>query len=204
MIFVWDFGFISAFKFLKNWPSYVLLPTFTPFTFSGIWIKGQKHVVLSYNWTWFNFTFSACCIVLVPFVYWIRNQSVYSNELNWDIHLSAQIAWGATCSASLVYLGSYASFGLLTKLQGGTYIQRTAFNLDTFEEVQVDLDSEVEMINSACQATTLISEQSNDSKECSTVIQVWKEVACQTEPKEGWKKKSMELLSAVDFMEAFN
>ena len=139
-------------------------------------------------------------------MYWIRNQSAYSNELNLDILLSAQIAWGATCAASLVYLGSYVSFVLLTKLQGGTYVQRTAVNLDTLEEIHVDLDPEVEMINSACQATTLMSEQSNDSNERSTdtVIQVWKEVACQTDPKEGWKKKSMELLSAVDFMEAFN
>ena len=47
-------------------------------------------------------------------------------------------------------------------------------------------------------------EQVNEQDATKTVIQVWKEVACQTEPKKGLKEKSMELFSMAELMEVFN
>ena len=203
MIFVWNFGFKATFKFLGKWPAYALLPTFTPFTFSGTLIKGQKYLTLSYNWTWFNLIFSALGIITGPFVHYTFADDVVNgshlSEMSFD-HV-ADYFWTASLVPSLVYLGCFVSFGLLTKLKNGKCIQRTAFHLDTFEEVLLDLD-QVETVNVACQASTV--EQANEQDATTTVIQVWKEVACQTEPKKGLKQKSMELFSMAELMEVFN
>ena len=199
MIFVWNFGFKATFKFLAIWPGYALLPTFTPFTFSGTLIKGQKYLTLSYNWTWFNLVFSALGIIAGPFVHY-----TFADDVTNGSHLSempfdqvADYFWTASFAPSLVYLGCFVSFVLLTKLQNGVCIKRTAFHLETLEEVQVDLD-QVETADVACQASMV------EQGDVTTVIQAWKEVACQTESKKGLKQKSMELFSMVELMEVFN
>ena len=203
LIFVWYFGFKATLKFLAKWPGYALLPTFTPFTFSGTLIKGQKYLTLSYNWTWFNLVFSALGIITGPFVHYTFADDVVNgshlSEMSFD-HV-ADYFWTASLAPSLVYLGCFVSFVLLTKLQNGKCIQRTAFHLDTCKEVQLDLD-QVETVNVACQAST--AEQADEQGTTTTVIQVWKEVACQTEPKKGLKEKSMELFSMAELMEVFN
>ena len=201
LIFVWYFGVKATLKFLAKWPGYALLPTFTPFTFSGTLIKGQKYLTLSYNWTWFNLIFSALGIMTGPFVHYTFADDVINESHRLDLHQVEEYFWGASLAPSLVYLGCFASFGLLTKLQNGKCIQRTAFHLDTFEKVQLDLD-QVETVNVACQASMV--EQANEQDATKTVIQVWKEVACQTEPKKGLKEKSMELFSMAELMEVFN
>ena len=170
------------------------MPTFTPFTFGGTVIKGQKYLTLSYNWTWFNLLFSALGNIVGPFGHY----NFAGNMINGSP--LSEIA-AKTLAPSLVYLGCFASFVLLTKLQNGKCIQRTAFHLDTCKEVQLDLD-QVETVNVACQASTV--EQADEQGTTTTVIQVWKEVACQTEPKKGLKQKSMELFSMAELMEVFN
>ena len=196
MIFVWNFGFKATLKFLGKWPAYALLPAFTPFTFSGTLIKDQKYLTLSYNWTWFNLVFSALGIIAGPFVhYTFADDVTHLSEVQFGF--VEDYFWTASFAPSLVYLGCVVSFVLLTKLQNGVCIKRTAFHLETLEEVQVDLD-QVETANVACQASVV------EQGDVTTVIQAWKEVACQTESKKGLKQKSMELFSMVELMEVFN
>ena len=123
-----------------------------------------------------------------------------------DVHLSelpsdqvADYFWTASFAPCLLYLGCFVSFALLTKLQNGKIIKRTAFHFDTFEQIQVDLD-EPETSNVACQVSTSKPEEVKDE----TVIQVWKEVACQTESPKSLKKKATELISMVEFIEVLN
>ena len=178
-------------KFLVKWPSYALLPAFTPFTFSGTLIKGQRYFTLSFNWTWFNLAFSALGLIYGPFI------QTYFNKLGLDWSNGDLIY----LNISLAYLPCFLSFALLNKTQDGICIKRTAFQLDTFEEIQLD---QVETVDVACQASTI---RPANQEVPTTIIQVWKDVACQTEPtepKNDSKMKALEWLSMVELVEAFN
>ena len=201
-ILIWNFGFKKSFKFLAKWPCYALLPTFTPFIFSATLIKDRKYLIFSFNWSWFNLIFSALGIIGGPFVHYAVADSLT------DVHLSelpfdkvADYFWSASLVPCLLYLGCFVSFTLLTKVQNGKIIKRTAFHLETFEQIQVDLD-EPETSNVACQISTSKPEEVKDENE--TVIRVWKEVARQTESPKSLKKKATELISMVEFIEVLN
>ena len=48
----------------------------------------------------------------------------------------------------MAYLGFIVSYAFLIKIQDGKCIQRTAFHLDTYEEIQLD---KVETVDVTCQ-----------------------------------------------------
>ena len=55
---------------LTRWPSYVLLPMFSIYTFGAKTVCSRKYLVLSTNWTWVNFFLTLCGITFgSTFVY---------------------------------------------------------------------------------------------------------------------------------------
>ena len=63
-------GCKKAMIILTRWPSYVLLPMFSIYTFGAKTVRSQKYLVLSTNWTWMNFFLTLCGITFgSTFVY---------------------------------------------------------------------------------------------------------------------------------------
>ena len=174
----------TTFKFLAKWPSYALLPVFTPFTFGGQLVKGvkgQRYLALSYNWTWFNLAFSALATLIGPYIQalitvWLetRDDPIQGFCDDYDCRIP-MVSVGLFFSPSLAYFGCIVSFAFLIKVQDGKCIQRTAFHLDSCEEIKLDMD----------QAPNL------------TQAELQEDVACLTASKNESKMKQLNLLPCM-------
>ena len=67
---IYHCGCKKAMIILTRWPSYVLLPMFSIYTFGAKTVRSRKYLVLSTNWTWVNFLLTLCGITFgTTFVY---------------------------------------------------------------------------------------------------------------------------------------
>ena len=179
----------TTFKFLAKWPSYALLPVFTPFTFGGQLVKGvkgQRYLALSYNWTWFNLAFSALATLIGPYIQalitvWLETRDDPIPGL--QICKIPMVSVFLFFSPSLAYFGCIVTFAFLIKVQDGKCIQRTAFHLDTCEEIKLD---QVETVDVGCQAPNL------------TQAELQEDVACLTASKNESKMKQFNMLPMVE------
>ena len=69
-LLIFHCGFKQAMIILARWPSYILLPMFSIYTFGAKTIGSRKYLVLSTNWTWVNLFLTLCGITFgTTFVY---------------------------------------------------------------------------------------------------------------------------------------
>ena len=69
-LLIFHCGFKQAMIILARWPSYILLPMFSIYTFGAKTIGSRKYLVLSTNWTWVNLFLTLCGITFgSTFVY---------------------------------------------------------------------------------------------------------------------------------------
>ena len=72
---IYHCGCKKAMIILTRWPSYVLLPMFSIYTFGAKTVQSRKYLVLSTNWTWVNFFLTLCGITFgSTFVYVFKNR----------------------------------------------------------------------------------------------------------------------------------
>ena len=61
-LLIYHCGCKKAMIILTRWPSYVLLPMFSIYTFGAKTVRSRKYLVVSTNWTWVNFFLTLCGI----------------------------------------------------------------------------------------------------------------------------------------------
>ena len=73
-LLIFHCGFKQAMIILARWPSFILLPMFSIYTFGAKTIGSRKYLVLSTNWTWANIFLTLCGITFgSTFVYLQRS-----------------------------------------------------------------------------------------------------------------------------------
>ena len=74
-LLIFHCGFKQAMIILARWPSFILLPMFSIYTFGAKTIGSRKYLVLSTNWTWVNLFLTLCGITFgSTFVYLQRSR----------------------------------------------------------------------------------------------------------------------------------
>ena len=69
-LLIYHCGCKKAMIIMTRWPSYLLLPMFSIYTFGAKTVRSRKYLVLSTNWTWVNFFLTLCGLTFgTTFVY---------------------------------------------------------------------------------------------------------------------------------------
>ena len=72
-LLIFHCGCKKAMVIFSRWPSYVLLPMFSIYTFGAKTIRSRKYLVLSTNWTWVNFFLTLCGITFGSTFVYLKN-----------------------------------------------------------------------------------------------------------------------------------
>ena len=76
-LLIFHCGCKKAMIILTRWPSYVLLPMFSIYTFGAKTVQSRKYLVLSTNWTWVNFFLTLCGITFGAIFVYLIGPSYY-------------------------------------------------------------------------------------------------------------------------------
>ena len=108
----------------------------------------------------------------------------------------------------MLYIWSFVSFVLLTRLKRGhcyikhSLVQKTALNVETSEEIELD-NTKIKETNDIAIQTSIILKKVTSPASDNEVVEIFQDVSCQTLSRNELKK-SVEFLSLVELAEAFN
>ena len=137
-------GCIKTFSILSRWPSYIMMPVFSFFTFSTKRIGNRHFLVCSRKWTWVNLIITFAGLVFgAGFLHFINRNSLGS-------YLFYEFIYGAAPLFSIAVVNYIVLLNLKSCADCccGSFIARSGLDIDTFEVVDFEeVQSVFEMQN---------------------------------------------------------
>ena len=147
-------GIKKAFQILTIWPSYILLPVFSIYTFGCKTIGTQRYLVVSQRWTWINFLLTMIGVV-------VGNVYIYFE----GIYLLSPNKYGVVILSVILFTVTLVTFTILIyckKICCKSFIKRSGLNIETLQVV--DLEEEQQRVANEIELKTLCNCQCKCNK----------------------------------------